>query len=215
MLSYTKIKRILDILLSLAMIVPVSIIITPFIIMIKREDNGPAFYNAKRIGKNGDEFNMFKLRTMKVNSPDLRMADGSTYNSENDTRLTNIGKFLRKNSIDELPQIFNILKGDMSFIGPRPDTPYGYSLYSESDKESLCVRPGLTGYNQAINRNSVLTKEKLDNDRYYVKNLSFKLDVYILLLTIKTVVMRKGINRSEKNSDSKIMNPLNGEPNEE
>ena len=108
----------------------------------------------------GKTFKMFKLRSMKVNAPDIRLADGSTYNGDDDPRVTKFGKFARKTSIDELPQVINILKGDMTFIGPRPDTPVGSAAYTEEEKIILTVRPGVTGYNQAVNRNSVLTKEK-------------------------------------------------------
>ena len=98
--------------------------------------------------------------------------------------------------IDELPQIINILKGDMTFIGPRPDTPVGSAAYTEEEKIILTVRPGVTGYNQAVNRNSVLTKEKLKNDIYYVKHLSLLFDIKIVFMTIATVLGHKNINRA-------------------
>lgn len=189
------IKRIFDIIISLFLLLPVGFVILISAIFIFIEDRGPIFYTAQRVGKNGNLFKMIKLRSMKVNSPDLRLADGSTYNGEDDPRVTKFGKFARASSIDELPQIFNILKGDMSLIGPRPDTPLGLAEYTEEERIILSMRPGITGYNQALNRNSVLTKEKLANDIYYVKNFSIYLDIKILFLTVINIFLRKNINR--------------------
>lgn len=194
-LSYRIIKRTFDIALSSVLLFPIGIIVVISGIMIKLEDRGPVFYIAKRTGRCGKPFDMYKLRSMKVNAPDIRLPDGSTYNSENDPRVTKVGMFLRKTSIDELPQILNVFKGDMSFIGPRPDTLIGSAEYTEEERCILRVRPGITGYNQAINRNSVLTKEKLRNDIYYVNHLSLKFDVQIILWTVSTVLGRKNINR--------------------
>ena len=167
--------------------------------IIRIDDNGPVFYNAKRMGRNGKPFKMFKLRSMKVNAPDIRLADGSTYNGDDDPRVTKFGAFARKTSIDELPQVINILKGDMSFIGPRPDTLSGLADYSEEDMLILTVRPGITGYNQAINRNSVLTKEKHQNDIYYVEHMSIGFDIKIIFMTLMTVLKRKNVNREGAN----------------
>ena len=116
-------KRFLDILISLLVLpffVLIFIIVAPLIFFT---DKGPIFYCGKRIGRNGKIFKMFKFRSMIVNAPDIRTATGSTYNGDDDPRVTKIGRFLRKTSIDEIPQILNVLKGDMSIIGPRPDTP--------------------------------------------------------------------------------------------
>ncbi len=155
----------------------------------------------ERLGCFGKPFKMYKLRSMKVNAPDIRLADGSTYNGDDDPRVTKFGKFARKTSIDELPQIINILKGDMSFIGPRPDTLSGLADYSEEDMLILTVRPGITGYNQAINRNSVLTKEKHQNDIYYVEHMSIGFDIKIIFMTLMTVLKRKNVNRDGANLD--------------
>lgn len=206
-LVYRSIKRIFDIVCSAILMIPVGIIIGISSIFIKKEDRGPIFYMASRTGRYGKTFKMFKLRSMKVNAPDIRLADGSTYNSEDDPRVTRFGKFARKTSIDELPQIINILKGDMTFIGPRPDTPMGAAAYTEEEKIILTVRPGVTGYNQAINRNSVLTREKLKNDIYYVKHLSLWFDVKIIFMTIATVLGHKNVNRENVDTgDAYILN---------
>lgn len=116
---YKFFKRLFDIIISLIALPFVLLVILIFGPIIYFTDKGPIFYNAPRLGKKGKVFKMYKLRSMKVNSPDLKNADGSTYNGKNDPRVTKIGKFLRKTSLDEFPQFFNVLKGDMSFIGER------------------------------------------------------------------------------------------------
>lgn len=194
-LGFRFIKRTFDIVFSFILMIPIGIVIAISYCFIKKEDGGSIFYMAERTGRFGKPFKMFKLRSMKENAPDIRLADGSTYNGEDDPRVTKFGKFARKTSIDELPQVINILKGDMSFIGPRPDTPMYLDKYTDEERIVLTVRPGITGYNQAINRNSVLTKEKLKNDVYYVKHLSLYFDIKIIFMTIATVLGHKNINR--------------------
>ena len=137
---------------------------------------------------------MYKFRTMKVNAPDLRNPDGSTYNAEDDPRLTPVGRFLRKTSIDELPQLINVLIGDMSFVGPRP-TLYSdkYSSYNEQTKKRFSVRPGITGYTQAYFRNSIGQEEKFMHDIWYVENLSFLLDIKVIIKTVVSVIKRENI----------------------
>ena len=200
--SYRFVKRTFDVVCSSILMIPIGLVIAISAIFIKAEDRGPVFYMAERTGRFGKIFKMFKLRSMKVNAPDIRLADGSTYNGDNDPRVTKFGKFARKTSIDELPQVINILKGDMTFIGPRPDTPVGSAAYTDEEKIILTVRPGITGYNQAVNRNSVLTKEKLKNDIYYVKNLSLLFDIKIVFITIATVLGRKNINRKDASTEN-------------
>lgn len=194
-LSFRFTKRAFDLLCSLILIIPIGIVICISAIFIKVEDGGPVFYIAERTGRYGNPFRMYKLRSMKVNAPDIRLADGSTYNGDDDPRVTRFGRFARKTSIDELPQVINILKGDMSFIGPRPDTPMYLDKYTDEERVVLTVRPGITGYNQAINRNSVLTKEKLKNDVYYVTHLSIWFDIKIVFKTVIVVLRHKNINR--------------------
>lgn len=201
-LIYRFIKRVFDVVVSAILMFPIGIVIGISGLFIKAEDNGPVFYMADRTGRFGKIFKMFKLRSMKVDAPDIRLADGSTFNGDDDPRVTKFGKFARKTSIDELPQVINILKGDMTFIGPRPDTPVGSAAYTEEEKIILTVRPGITGYNQAVNRNSVLTKEKLKNDIYYVKHLSLWFDIKIIFLTIATVLGHKNINRADVNTEN-------------
>lgn len=184
-------KRFFDIFVALVAL-PFFLIIFIFIApIIKLSDGGPVFYAAPRLGKKGKVFKMYKFRSMKVNAPDIRNADGSTYNGKNDPRVTKIGKFLRKTSLDETPQILNILFGHMSLIGPRAHLTTNYKGYENLDdmrRRRLDVRPGITGYNQAYFRNSVGTDEKLKNDVYYVDNLSFALDFKVFFKTIATVL---------------------------
>ena len=131
---------------------------------------------------------------MKVNAPDIRMANGDTYNGDDDPRVTKIGRFMRKTSIDEIPQFINVLIGDMSFIGPRPDLPDFLEVYQKDYPDILSVKPGITGYNQAYFRNSIDGAEKMKNDDYYAKHLTFWMDVKIVFKTIKTVLYRENIN---------------------
>lgn len=193
---YKFFKRLFDIVISL---IAVPFVLLAIIILgpiIYFTDKGPIFYNAPRLGKKGKVFKMYKLRSMKVNSPNLKNADGSTYNGENDPRVTKIGKIMRKTSLDELPQFFNVLKGDMSFIGPRAHltTNYkGYENLDEMHKRRLDVRPGITGYNQAYYRNSVSSAQKMENDVYYVEHISFWLDIKILFKTVFSVLKRENI----------------------
>ena len=196
-IGFRFVKRLFDIVVSSIFLLPIGVIVAVAGLFVKLEDGGPVFYIANRTGRYGKPFKMYKLRSMKVNSPDLRLSDGSTYNGEDDPRVTKVGRLIRKTSIDELPQLFNVLKGDMSFIGPRPDTLIGSSAYTDEEKKILRVRPGITGYNQAVNRNSVLTKEKLQNDIYYVEHLSLQFDLQILLMTVSVVLKHKNINRDD------------------
>lgn len=194
---YTKIlKRIFDIALSI-LILPFFCLL--YIILgfaIKFDDGGPIFYNGKRLGKEMKEFKMFKFRTMIVNAPDIRNKDGSTFNSENDSRLTRMGKFLRKTSLDEVPQILNVLKGDMSFVGPRPSPLGNKELYPNEFFKKFNVRPGITGYNQAMLRNNATMEQRVKNDVYYVENITFFFDLRIIWKTISTVIQRKNINKN-------------------
>lgn len=189
-------KRLIDILISLVALPFVLLVIIVLAPIIYFADKGPVFYNAPRVGKNGKVFKMYKLRSMSVNSPNLRNADGSTYNAEDDPRVTKIGRIMRKTSIDELPQFLNVLKGDMSLIGPRAHltTSYkGYDLLDDMRKRRLDVRPGITGYNQAYYRNSATAEEKIKNDVFYVDNLSFMMDIKVIFKTVATVLKSENV----------------------
>ena len=195
---YQKIlKRVIDFFVSLIISPIVLIICIIFGLLIYIEDKGDIFYISERRGLNGSVFKMYKLRSMKLNSPDLRNPDGSTYNSNKDERLTKTGKLIRKLSIDELPQIFNVLKGEMSFIGPRPSlVSMRYDELDEYRKKRLNVLPGITGYSQAYYRNTISQSEKIIKDCWYVDNISLSTDVKILIKTIKIVLFKTGIYNS-------------------
>lgn len=189
-------KRLIDFLISL-LALPFVLLLCLFVaIAIKLDDGGPVFYYASRIGKGGRIFKMFKFRSMKVNAPDLRMEDGSTYNAADDPRVTKVGKFLRSTSLDEIPQLLNVFLGDMALIGPRPDSAFYLEHYTDEERVILTVRPGISGWNQAVNRNSVGTKEKLQNDIYYVNHLSFCFDLKIIWMTLKGVIAHKDVYRA-------------------
>jgi len=193
-------KRLIDICIGLVALPFVLLVIIIFAPIIYFTDRGPVFYNANRAGKDYKPFKMFKLRSMYVNSPDLKNPDGSTFNSDNDPRVTPIGRFMRKTSLDEFPQFLNILKGDISFIGPRPKLycpekyPDGLPEYM---KKSFTVKPGVTGYAQAYYRNSITNEEKFKWDGYYAENVSFMMDVKIIFKTIKSVLFRENINTEQ------------------
>lgn len=186
-------KRLLDIMISLVgvvLLIPIFIIFAPIIYFT---DKGPVFYNAKRIGRNGKLFKMYKFRSMYVNAPDIRNSDGSTYNGDDDPRVTKVGRFMRKTSLDEFPQFLNVLIGHMSIIGPRPDPPSDMEIYTDEQKFKLTVRPGITGYNQAYFRNSILQDEKFANDVYYAQNITFAFDVRIFFKTIISVLKHDNV----------------------
>lgn len=193
-------KRLFDIIGSLIILPFVLlevIFLAPIIWLI---DRGPVFYNATRAGKGYKPYKMFKLRSMYVNSPDLKNPDGSTYNSDDDPRVTPIGKIMRKTSLDEFPQFLNILLGDMSFVGPRPKLwKEGKQLgeMDENHQKSYSVKPGVTGYAQAYFRNSITQDEKFKWDAYYANNVTMWMDIKILFQTVWSVIARKNINTAQ------------------
>lgn len=187
------IKRMIDIIICILMFPFLFIVMLPISIAIKLEDRGPVFYSSKRLGVGFSEFGMLKFRSMKVNAPDLRNEDGSTFNSKDDPRVTPIGKFLRESSLDELPQFFNVFMGQMSFIGPRAGDVESKDTYLEDEKDKLLIRPGITGYTQAYYRNNLGVREKRMYDACYAHEVTFLLDVKILFRTIKTVLFHENI----------------------
>lgn len=186
-------KRILDISFSILVFPVFLLIYVVFGLIIKLEDNGPIFFKAERIGKDGKIFNMYKFRSMKVNAPTLLNADGSTYNAKNDPRVTKIGKFMRELSIDEIPQILNVLKGDMSVIGPRASLASVIDTYKKDEIDKMKVKPGITGFTQAYYRNGLSNREKRLKDAWYANNLGIWLDTLIFFKTILTVIKKEGL----------------------
>lgn len=187
-------KRFIDILICLMILPFVILLITiPIAIAIKIEDGGPVFYKSRRLGRDFKEFDMLKFRSMKVNAPDLRNDDGSTYNSQNDSRVTRVGHFIRETSLDELPQCFNVLFGHMSLIGPRAGDVESKDTYEDDEKDKLLVRPGISGYTQAYYRNNLGVREKRLYDAWYAHNVSLWLDIKVFFKTIATVLKRENV----------------------
>lgn len=186
-------KRFIDIVVSLVALPFICIGFIFIAPLIYFTDKGPIFYNAERVGKDEKIFKMYKFRSMYVNAPDIRLADGSTYNGADDPRVTKIGKILRKTSLDEIPQFLNVLKGDMSLIGPRPATPMILDEMTELQSYRFQARPGITGYTQMEYRNSAQGDKRYEADKFYVENISFLFDMKIFFGTIKKVIKRENI----------------------
>lgn len=187
------IKRVIDIILGIIAIPFVLLLLIPISIAIKLEDGGPIFYVSKRLGKGFKEFGMIKFRSMKVNAPDLRNDDGSTMNSKTDSRVTKVGRFLRETSLDEIPQVINVIAGHMSIIGPRPGDVESKDTYLDDEKDKMLVRPGITGFCQAYFRNAASVRAKRLYDADYAHAVTFTLDVKIFLKTIISVFKHKNI----------------------
>lgn len=187
-------KRVLDFLLSLIAIIillPVFLIIA---IAIKLDSKGPVFFLQERLGKNGKVFKIIKFRTMIVNAEHI--GDGLKVKSESDNRITRVGKVLRKTSLDELPQFVNVLKGEMSIIGPRPPVtyhPHKYEEYSDEQKKRFYVRPGITGLAQVRVRNSASWDDRIKIDVEYTKKISFIMDIKIFFETFLNIIKKKNI----------------------
>ena len=209
---YLKIKKILDFILALIGLIILSPIFIILIIAIKLDSRGPVFFKQKRVGINKTHFNILKFRTMKIDTP----KDTPTHLLENPEQyITRVGKFLRKTSLDELPQIFNILSGQMSIIGPRPALWNQYDLIAERDKYGANnVPPGLTGWAQITGRDELPIEIKARLDGEYVKKMGFIMDLKCFFGTIFSVLKRDGIveggtgNSSDNDAKSDIKGPL-------
>ena len=191
-------KRVVDIVICLMFLPFVLVITIPLAILIKAEDGGPIFYRSRRLGKGFKEFDMLKFRSMKVNAPDLRNDDGSTYNSKDDPRVTKIGRFMRETSLDELPQFFNVLLGHMNILGPRAGDVESKDTYEDDEKDKVLVKPGITGYTQAYYRNNLGVREKRLYDAWYAHKVSIWLDIKIFFKTIQTVLKRENVYTNNK-----------------
>lgn len=201
---YVKVvKRIADIIIGLLALPFLLIIIAIVGIAIKMDDGGPIFYKAKRMGKDSVIFDMYKFRSMIVNAPNWTNADGSTYNSADDDRVTRVGKFIRATSIDELPQFLNILIGNMTLIGPRASGSGAVGTYLEDELPKMYVKPGITGYTQAYYRNGLSVREKRLMDAWYAQNVTFVMDVKIFFKTIVTVLKRENLYTNTENKPDK------------
>ncbi|WP_296115195.1 sugar transferase [uncultured Anaerococcus sp.] len=189
------VKVFLDFIISIVSLTVFSPILLIIAIAIKLDSKGPVFFKQKRLGLYGHNFYIYKFRTMIVNAE--KIGDGLSIKNENDNRITKVGKFLRKTSLDELPQLINLLKKEMSLIGPRPPVVYhpykGYENYPDWTKGRFEVRPGITGLAQIKVRNSATWEERIKYDNDYVENISFTNDVKIFFNTFKTILSRDKI----------------------
>jgi lipopolysaccharide/colanic/teichoic acid biosynthesis glycosyltransferase len=169
----------------LLLLLPLFVVIA---VLIKAESRGPVFYKASRIGKDEQYFLMYKFRTMIHDADKI----GPALTEQGDSRITKVGKVLRRSSLDELPQLINVIKGEMSFIGPRPEIPEIIKTYSDEQKKALRVKPGLTGLSQVNGRDDLPLNRKLEYEISYVENHSFLLDLKILLKTIPALLNGRG-----------------------
>lgn len=188
-------KRFFDISIALIILLLTGPLFAIICILIKIDSRGPSLFYQERLGLYGKPFKIMKFRTMIMNAEHI--GDGLSIKNENDTRITKVGKILRKYSLDELPQLFNILLGDMSLVGPRPPVTYhpykGYDMYPNDMKQRFLMKPGITGLAQVTYRNSVSWEERIRKDIEYISNYSLLLDIRILIKTIIVVFDNRNI----------------------
>ncbi|GAK41118.1 undecaprenyl-phosphate galactose phosphotransferase [Paenibacillus sp. TCA20] len=191
--TYLIMKRLTDMVASLLGLIVLSPLFLLLAVLIKLEDpKGPVFFKQQRVGKNERVFYMYKFRSMVHNAEELleqllsqNEVSGAMFKMKNDPRVTKIGRFIRKTSLDELPQLWNVVRGDMSLVGPRPPLPREVEEYSLYDKQRLHVTPGCTGLWQVSGRNSVGFKEMVEMDLQYIRNRKYWYDIGIILKTVK------------------------------
>jgi lipopolysaccharide/colanic/teichoic acid biosynthesis glycosyltransferase len=196
---YKYFKRFADFTIALLMLIVLSPLMLTACLLIKVQNDGPVFFKQVRPGKDGKLFTVYKFRTMSTKTHDANGRELSDIE-----RMSKVGRLLRKTSVDELPQLFNILKGDMSFIGPRPLLTEYLELYTPEQMRRHEVTPGISGWAQVNGRNTLTWDEKFTYDVYYVDHLSLKLDIEIFVRTILNVIKQDGINSDEGNTMEKF-----------
>lgn len=190
--GYMPLKRAFDVVFSLLLLLPSSVLVIIFMILVKLETPGKCFYSQKRVGFMGKIITVTKLRSMYSNA---ESKTGAVWASKNDVRITKVGKFMRKTRIDELPQLWSVLKGDMSLIGPRPERPILTLEFSEvvpGFQNRLRIKPGLSGWAQINGGYDISPAQKFEFDDYYIKNVSFLLDMQITFKTIGVIFTGHG-----------------------
>ena len=190
------VKRVIDFVGALLLLIVLSPIMLIVGIAIKLDSKGPAFFVQPRSGKNGKVFHMYKFRSMT--------ADNDVHDFKQENKLTKVGSFIRKTSLDELPQLINILKGEMSFIGPRPWIEDYSKYFTDNQKRRLEVLPGITGLAQASGRNGLSVKEKINLDIEYVDNLTFLMDIKVIIGTVKTVLSKADAELSKSGIENEL-----------
>lgn len=186
-------KRVIDIAgasLALVVLLPLTLLIC---VVVKLGSPGPVLFRQKRLGKGGVPFTLYKFRTMQDGAPLVQNADGSAFVGAGDPRLTRAGKFLRDSTLDEIPQLFNVLKGDMSLVGPRPDLVEQLELYDDLMRRKLEVKPGMASLSLVHGRNSLAWYKRAELDVYYVDHRSLLLDAKIFLMAFLLVLLRRGV----------------------
>ena len=197
---YIKIKRVIDVILASVALILLSPLFAIIAIAIKIDSKGPVFFAHKRIGKNGKIIKLYKFRSMVINAEELiksftpeQMREyKENYKLTNDPRITKVGKFIRKTSLDELPQLINIINGDLSIIGPRPVVADELEKYGVNKDKFLSVTPGLTGYWAANGRSNTTYEQRMEMELYYIDNLSLKMDIKVFFKTILSVLKKEG-----------------------
>jgi lipopolysaccharide/colanic/teichoic acid biosynthesis glycosyltransferase len=187
------VKRALDIAVSTTGLVVCAPLFLLTALAIRIDSRGRVLFRQQRLGRDGVPFKLYKFRTMIENAPDFRNSDGSSFNSPRDGRVTRLGRLLRATSLDELPQLFNILSGAMSLVGPRPDQVDQASFYSGDEWRRNLVKPGITGLAQVSGRNALVWSARKQLDLEYVARQSVRLDLEILLRTVPCVLTSRGI----------------------
>ncbi|BFI98599.1 MAG: sugar transferase [Priestia megaterium] len=195
--TYLIMKRLMDVTCSILGLIFLSFVFVVIALIIKLEDpKGPVFFSQKRIGKDGKPFHMYKFRSMVTNAEEklqellkYNETTGAMFKMKNDPRITRVGRFIRKTSIDELPQLFNVLKGEMSLVGPRPPLKREVDEYTEYDMQRLLVTPGCTGLWQVSGRSNIGFKEMVELDLKYIKTRNCKVDVKLVLKTVKIMII--------------------------
>jgi lipopolysaccharide/colanic/teichoic acid biosynthesis glycosyltransferase len=208
--DYQRAKRLFDVVFTLLLLLPLCFVMAIVAVLIRLDSQGPIFFRQKRVGQHGVEFEMLKFRSMYVNSDDSlhreaitfymngQKINGSStaikfhYKLSDDPRITRIGHFIRKTSIDELPQFFNVLRGEMTLVGPRPPLPYEVELYTAHDRLRLSGKPGLTGIWQVYGRSQVTFQDMVEMDIEYLQHQSLWEDLKLIVLTIPVMVRGRG-----------------------
>lgn len=190
--GYLIVKRFFDVVVTILASPFIIVLVGIFVVVVKLDSRGPAFYTQMRIGKNQKEFKIYKLRSMRI---DAEEKSGAVWAEKDDPRVTNVGRFIRKVRIDELPQFLNVILGDMSIIGPRPeraDLTWQFEKETPGFIDRLCVRPGITGWAQVNGGYDISPAEKLSFDTVYINNMSFKQDLLIVGKTIGVIFSGDG-----------------------
>jgi len=195
--------RFRDLLITSILLALLSPVLLLCALVVRRSSPGPIFFRQRRLGLRGRPFTLLKFRTMIDKAPGVWNRDGSAYTGADDPRITPVGRALRKTSLDELPQLFNVLRGEMSLIGPRPDLAEQIRFYTETEKRKLEVKPGITGLAQISGRNNITWERRKALDVEYVDRQSFWLDLSLLARTIPYVLLRKDIHTDGHSSSAR------------